>query len=411
MQVLQDERIQIDTAQAPRSPPVPEAAAAAAAGAQLARHLSRPLWIIALCALGVALHLAREALIPLILAILLALVLSGLVESLRRWQIPRGVSATLLLISAGVVAGAAVDALAAPAQEWMRSAPRVMRVIEHRVRPAQALVQRLNELAGRAAAIAGGAQPGPEAAPAGTPAAAAPLSAVEILAETGWLAGGVVTVVVLTLLILSAGPATLARMMSALNGNWQAVHVLRTIDAIRVEVGRYYGTLALINLSLGIATGCAMWALHMPNPLLWGVLAAVLNFVPYLGSAITLVTVSLVALVSFDSIPHALLVAATYLGLATIEGQLVEPIFFGRRLQLNPIVVFIALWLGGWLWGVAGVAFALPVLLAIKVAASRSGAGVVLRVLGPAISSLEESEPRRRRIDIASALGDLRRAG
>ncbi|HUA88029.1 MAG TPA: AI-2E family transporter, partial [Steroidobacteraceae bacterium] len=245
MQVLQDERIQIDTAQAPRSPPVPEAAAAAAAGAQLARHLSRPLWIIALCALGVALHLAREALIPLILAILLALVLSGLVESLRRWQIPRGVSATLLLISAGVVAGAAVDALAAPAQEWMRSAPRVMRVIEHRVRPAQALVQRLNELAGRAAAIAGGAQPGPEAAPAGTPAAAAPLSAVEILAETGWLAGGVVTVVVLTLLILSAGPATLARMMSALNGNWQAVHVLRTIDAIRVEVGRYYGTLAL----------------------------------------------------------------------------------------------------------------------------------------------------------------------
>ena len=76
---------------------------------------------------------------------------------------------------------------------------------------------------------------------------------------------------------------------------------------------------------------------------------------------------------------------AAYLGLATIEGQLIEPIFFGRRLQLNPVIVFVALWLGGWLWGIAGILLALPVLVATKVAASQPGGNdVVLRFLGPA---------------------------
>jgi predicted PurR-regulated permease PerM len=202
--------------------------------------------------------------------------------------------------------------------------------------------------------------------------------------ETGWVAAGSVTVAALTLLLLSAGPPALARMTAALGGNVPAVHVLRTIDAIRLGVGRYYGTMALINLSLGVATTIAMWLLDMPTPMLWGAMAALLNFIPYLGSAVTLVTVTIVALVTFDSTPHILLVGATYLALATIEGQLVEPIFFGRRLQLNPVVVFVALWLGGWLWGIAGILLAVPVLVAARVAASQPGGNdVVLRFLGP----------------------------
>jgi predicted PurR-regulated permease PerM len=106
----------------------------------------------------------------------------------------------------------------------------------------------------------------------------------------------------------------------------------------------------------------------MPNPLLWGVVAGTLNFVPYVGPALTLATLTLVALVTFPSNAHILAVSATYLGLATIEGHIVEPVFLGRRLNLNPIIVLFALWIGGWLWGVPGVVLALPVLLAIKIA-------------------------------------------
>jgi predicted PurR-regulated permease PerM len=261
-------------------------------------------------------------------------------------------------------------------------------VIEHKVRPARAIMQRLNDIAVRASSL------GTPATETRTPQASVPTAAVtagDVIAETGRVAAGLVTVAALTLLLLSVGPPALARMTAALGGNVPAVHVLRTIAAIRLEMARYYGILALINLSLGVATTIAMWLLHMPTPMLWGAMAAVLNFIPYLGSAITLVTVTIVALVTFDSTPHILLVGAAYLGLATIEGQLIEPFFFGRRLQLNPVVVFVALWLGGWLWGIAGIFLALPVLVATKVAASQPGGNdVVLRFLGPAAHKLPD---------------------
>ena len=91
-------------------------------------------------------------------------------------------------------------------------------------------------------------------------------------------------------------------------------------------------------------------ALGMPNPLLWGALAGVLNFIPYVGSATTLIVLTIVAFVSFDGFGRVLAVAATYLGLATIEGQTVQPLLVGQRLKLNPIIVFLALWFGGWFW-------------------------------------------------------------
>ena len=358
------------------------------------RRLYRPLWLLAICAAIVLLRETREVLVPIILAILLTLVLSGLVEWLRRWHVPRALSAVVLLSLGAVALGAGVDALWAPAQEWVQNAPRVLRVIEHKVRPARAVVMRLSDIANRASALTGTA---PDNRSATGTATGSTLTTADVLSQTGAFASSVVMVAVLTLFLLSGGPPTLAHMTAALGGNWKAVHVLRTIDAIRVQVGRYYGTLALINISLGMATALAMWALEMPNPILWGALAAGLNFIPYLGSAITLLIISVVALVTFDSIPHALLVAGCYLGIATVEGQIVEPFCFGRRLHLNPIIILVSLWVGGWLWGVAGVVFALPVLLAAKVAASQAGNhGVVARFLGPAApQSREESDAVR----------------
>jgi predicted PurR-regulated permease PerM len=359
----------------------PQLATASSPESNGLRAVTRPLWILAAIALLVVLRVGREVLVPLLLAVLLALVLSGIVEALRRYRVPRGVSA-MVLLAAGVLAiGCGVNALCAPAQSWVQSAPKVLRTIEHRVRPARAVVVRVNDIAARAAALAGGPR-------AGAPAAQEPVAAVTtvgVLEQTGSALGALVTVCVLTLLLLAGGPPMLAHLSSSLGGNLHAAHTLRLIDAIRVEVGRYYGTLALINLGLGAATGVAMWLLGMPNPMLWGAVAAGLNFVPYLGAAATLTILTVVAFVSFESIAHVALVAASFLSLATIEGQLVEPVFLGRRLHLNPIVVFVAMWVGGWLWGIPGIIFALPVLVAVKVAATHSENGMLLaRFLGPA---------------------------
>jgi len=117
---------------------------------------------------------------------------------------------------------------------------------------------------------------------------------------------------------------------------------------------------------------------------LWGAIAGVLNFIPYLGCITTLVILSVVALVTFDHITHTLLVGASFLLLAAIEGHVVEPVFIGRRLDLNPIMVLVAIWMGGWIWGITGVVVALPTLVAAKVAASHSvRGGALVRFLSP----------------------------
>jgi predicted PurR-regulated permease PerM len=345
------------------------------------RALAVPLWILAACALICMMRLGRDALVPLALGVLIALVLSGVVEALRRVRIPRGLSAVVLLMVVAVAVAGAIDMVWTPAQEWMLSAPRVMRTIEHRIRPAQSLVRRIDAIARRASALASPDGTAP-AAPATAPATA--VTAADVLAGTGWVVGASLAVMALTLLLLAAGPPTLARMTAALSGDLHAVRALRIIDAIRLEVGRYYATLAAINLLFGTVIAGTMWLLGMPNPILWGVLAGALNFIPYLGSATTLAVLTLVALVSFDSIARVAMVATSYLVLAAIEGHIVEPVFLGRRLDLNPIVVFVALWIGGWLWGVPGVVVALPVLVAVKVAASHSRRGEMLvRFLSP----------------------------
>jgi len=199
--------------------------------------------------------------------------------------------------------------------------------------------------------------------------------AVEILDQTRDALVGIVTVTILVLFLLAGGPPMLARMSAALAIDLQSTQTLRVISAVRLEVSRYYTSIALINVGLGVSTAVAMMLLGMPNPFLWGAVAAVLNFLPYVGSATTLVLLTVVAFVTFNSIGHVVAVAASYLALATIEGQVVQPLIVGRRLELNPIMVFLALWLGGWFWGVAGIVMAVPTLLSLKVAAQHSRLG------------------------------------
>jgi predicted PurR-regulated permease PerM len=337
--------------------------------------LSRPLWIVALCSLIALLRAAHAALVPIALALLVACVLSGVVEWLRRHHVPRGVGASVLLLAVALALGGVAELTWSPAQQWMRNAPKVLHAIERKVRPAQSLLRRLDYIAKRATALA---ESDGEAAASGsgtegtfgTVAAATPTAAMvtplELFTATGWALAGFVTVMGFALLLLIGGPPTLARLAVALAADLRAVRVLEVIDAIRLGVGRYYGTMLLINIGFGAVVAGAMDLLGMPNPVLWGVIAGVLNFIPVLGSAVTFTIVTVVALVTFNSITHVLLVCGSYLLIATVEGHVVEPLFFGKTLDLNPVVVLTALWLGGWLWGIPGVVLALPVVVAVR---------------------------------------------
>jgi predicted PurR-regulated permease PerM len=122
----------------------------------------------------------------------------------------------------------------------------------------------------------------------------------------------------------------------------------------------------------------------MPNPMLWGVLAGLLNFVPYLGPLTSVSVIALAALASFEAIGDALMPPAAFVVLALIEGQILAPILIGARFTLRPLVVVLATLVGGWAWGIGGTLVAVPVLMAVRIACDQVDAMRPLsRVLGP----------------------------
>jgi predicted PurR-regulated permease PerM len=126
-------------------------------------------------------------------------------------------------------------------------------------------------------------------------------------------------------------------------------------------------TVTLINCCLGFAVGTTVGILGLPNPLMWGAMVAILNFVPYLGALTGIVCMTLGAVLSFDSFSFALLFPASYLILAILEGNFITPMVMGRSLTLHPVLVLLALTFWGWMWGIIGVILAVPILAAFKI--------------------------------------------
>jgi predicted PurR-regulated permease PerM len=339
--------------------------------------------ILALGGFGLLLYFAHYAFIPIALALLLALVLSGPVEALYKHGVPRSLSALLILAIAFGLIGGLATSLWKPAQYWYGEAPQTIRAIKQKIAPAAKIVNRVDDIGNSAGSI-GSAAPARAGARAPAPPVPSSSAAANIIGSSLGAAVSILTFAILTLFLLTGGPPMLARMTAAFADNLNASHVLKIIEAVRREVGRFYVVTALINVGLGVLTTVAMMLLGMPTPYVWGIMAALLNFIPYAGPVTTLAIVTFVAAITFDTVPRVLGVAGTYLAITTIEGQIIQPLFVGRRLKINPLLIFLGLWLGGLFWGVAGVMLATPVLVALKVIAEHIGGGrAILEFLGP----------------------------
>jgi predicted PurR-regulated permease PerM len=334
--------------------------------------------------IGALLYVGHTAFIPVALALLAALILSSPVELLFRLGLPRAWGALLILLTSLAAVAALIALLWAPSQQWYASAPHTLSVVQKKITPVAVLMSRIEELtnrAGKVGAVKSGEPPAVAVAPESASGA--------VLAGVRDSAIGLATFVIITLFLLAGGPPMVARMTAAFFDHLKAHHVLRYIEKVRAEVGQFYVTTAFINIGLGIATTLVMMAWGMPTPYLWGAMAAILNFIPYAGTTTTLLAVTLVAIVSFDGLGQVVGVALSYLGLSVIEGQVVQPWLVGRRLEVNPLLIFLGLWFGGVFWGIAGVVLATPILVALKVVADNALDGhSMLQFLGP-----NESQP------------------
>src|SRR5580698_1727721 len=346
-----------------------------------------PIRVLVWGAIGLLLYVAHVAFIPIALALLVALVLSGPVEALHRIRVPRAIGAALILIFLLASVAGAVDLMWNPAQQWFAAAPQTMKVIKRKLSPATKFITHVEDLRNSAGSLAATGHAPPAAAPAAPDTESGPAFFLDTTRE---VLVSALTFVIVTLFLLAGGPPMLARMTAAFTDDLNAGHVLAIIENVRGEVGRFYVTTALINLGLGLATAGTMMALGMPTPFLWGALAATLNFIPYAGAVTTLTVITLVAFVTFDGIGHVAAVSCSYIVLAGIEGQIIQPLLVGRRLEVNPLLVFLALWFGGLFWGLAGVILATPALVALKVVAEHAISGkALMEFLGPNDPSLD----------------------
>ena len=156
----------------------------------------------------------------------------------------------------------------------------------------------------------------------------------------------------------------LIKLMPTLSDKKRAVSIAHEIEA---QVSRYLFTITIINICLGLGVGATVGFLGLPNPLMWGTMVAVLNFIPYLGALTGIICMTLGAVLSFDSMGYALLFPLSYLVLATLEGNFITPMVMGRSLTLNPVLVLLSLTFWGWMWGIVGVILAVPILAAFKI--------------------------------------------
>jgi predicted PurR-regulated permease PerM len=327
-------------------------------------NLVKAVWLLAILALGAVLYLAQDVFIPVAVALFLALLLTPAVDRLQTWHMRRGFAVAAVMFVVFATAAVAINAAWGPATEWLARAPQTMRKIDPRLQPLREMFARVDAVAERAGRLTQGTS-----VVSGKPAIVTPVAgestAIAITKSFfGWL-----TVIPLTLFFLLGGPPLLARLGASLSGSEASIRTLRLTEAIRNEVGRYFATVALINLGLGVATALSMYALGMPNPILWGVLACVFNFVPYLGPIAAFFIFSVVALVTFPNLGQALAVPGVFLMLHLIEGQLVQPLTVGRRFKVSALVILLAVWFGYGFWGIPGMLLATPVLVALKVAA------------------------------------------
>jgi predicted PurR-regulated permease PerM len=331
----------------------------------LVSRLANATTLLAFLAVGVLLYVAQAAFIPVAIALFLALLLTPVVDRLHRWRVPRSLGAAIVMLGVLFAATGAVNALRSPAKEWLARAPQTLRTIERRVRPLRAMVAQVDAVTERAGQLAQGG--GAESTPAPNGDVAAPRNGTALTLTRSAL--GALTVIPLTWFFIIGGPPLLARLLATLSGSDKPGKALRLTDAVRVEVGRYFATISLINLGLGAATAAVVGSLGMPNPFLWGAIAAIFNFVPYIGPIATIAVLSGVALVTFDDLARALAVPGAFVALHLLEGQIVQPLTVGRRLKVNALVVLLAIWFGFWFWGIAGILLAVPALVALKVAA------------------------------------------
>jgi predicted PurR-regulated permease PerM len=317
------------------------------------------LFIIAL--MGV-LYVAAAIVLPLILAIVLKLLLQPFVRLLERFHIPRPAGAVLSVLLVVLAFGGTISLLAGPAAGWAGELPRAIPKLRDSLGFLHGPIDAAEHVMKQVDALAGGTASSPQ-----LPAVRSSSLVGAVLSSSATATSGLLETLLLLFYMLVSGETFMRRMVEILprfKDKRQAVELSMHIEH---DVSVYLLSISCINAIVGIATGCVMLACGVANPVLWGAVAFVLNFVPILGAMVGLVIFLMASVLSLGVTWWALLPVGLYFAIHVTEGEIATPMLLARRFTLNPVALVLSLIFWYWMWGIPGAILAVPLLAITKI--------------------------------------------
>ena len=325
-------------------------------------------------------YFARPVLLPLTLGLVLDFLFRPVVRAFKRWGLPQPVGAALVILALFGGFGGAVYSLSGPASDWLARAPRSLPQVEARLRKVLRPMEKMTETAAQVDRIT---SPGEEG-----------VREVQVK-EPGWgaaLFGGTQvflesSVVVLTLLyfLLGSGDLFLRRVIALVAGPRDKGRAGEISLEIEKQVSRYLFASTAINAVFGVVAALAMWLLGLPNAMLWGVVAGLTSFIPYLGGLIAGALIAMAALLTFEDTARVVTIVVVFLVLDTLKGYILYPVVMGQQFTMNAVMLFAALTFWWWAWGITGALLAVPLMAILKIFSER------VEALSPLAKLLEES--------------------
>ncbi|EJU9537919.1 AI-2E family transporter [Vibrio alginolyticus] len=308
------------------------------------------------------LYFAKPILLPIVLSTFISLLCSPFINYLEDKGLPRAITVVLTL---SFLVGASIIGLAAmsePAKQWWSELPSIVKNVSQEVSEVtKASADHLNTPLNIANDMSMD-EVGNNTV----------FSLVKTLATTTpTILTQAMIVLFMVYFMLNHGRSLFRKSVSYLHGFAKQRQAIELVKALQKDLSRYIGTITLVNAVLGLSVGAVFFVLGLEDPFLWGAFAGVMNFAPYLGPVISMVSFGFVAYLQLESVSFMLTVVSIYLLLNLIESQFVTPTLLGKRFNLNPLVIFVWLVFWGWLWGGMGLLIGVPLLVCINILVDR----------------------------------------
>lgn len=326
--------------------------------------------ILTVLAVLAALYTAAAIVMPLLLALVLNLLLAPAKRLLLRLHLPGTAAAVLLMFGVFAVIGGVGAGISVPASQWIARAPEGLPRLQQQLgplrEPAMFVLKRLDQVQHALDQAAPPTERGVQKVSVQQTGAMGSIG-FSVVQNTQAALAQILMMAVVLFFLLAGGDSLLRRLVEIVPGFGDKRRVVAAAVEIEDNISAYLFTITAMNLLVGILNGLQMWAQGLPDALLWGSAAFLLNYIPILGPLTGVLLFFFVGLLVADGLWWALLPPAIYLAIHVAEGEVLTPMLLARRFTLNPVLVIVSLFFCDWMWGVTGALLSVPLLSILKI--------------------------------------------